>query len=182
MPLNEKKKEKGQLWEIFEVFIQNYLTRRWYKLALSLQTCFCSISISGSPCGWYYLLPTILTTLGQHNYVVTLTLRFFRVLLIPTVPSQPPEEYAGPFCMTLPFSATVNIFLPQFYLSLQHHFTATASLLSAHHKGIFISQVKLTITHWKSAETMAGMEKQIKWISGAVPSHSHLLPSSITCL
>lgn len=122
--------------------------------------CFCSISISGSPCGWYYLLPTIQTTRRQHNYVVTLTLSFFVVLLIPTAPSQAPQEYAGPFCVTLPFSATVNTFLPQFCLSLQHHSTATVSLLSAHHKGIFISQAKLTITHWKSAETKAGMEKQ----------------------
>lgn len=37
--------------------------------------CFCSISISGSPCGWY-LLTTIQTTFRQYNFVVTLTLNF----------------------------------------------------------------------------------------------------------
>lgn len=128
---------------------------------------FCSIHISGSPCGWYYLLTTIQTILRQYNYAVTLTLNFVVVFFTPTAPSQTPQEYpvstflAWPSpAVTSSFPTTDKIFLSQLYIFLWHHFTAPASLLPAHHKGVFISQAKLTITRWKSAETEAGMEKQ----------------------
>lgn len=108
---------------------------------------FRSIHISGSPCGWYYLLTTIQTILRQYNYAVTLTLNFVVVFFTPTAPSQTPQEYPAPFCMTksscdLPFSYhRQNILVPVIYFPLTpFHSPCSTSSCSSQRRFHFPSQ------------------------------------------
>lgn len=150
--------------------------------------CFCSISISGSPCGWHYLLPTIQTALRRHNYVVTLTLNFVVVFLIPTAPSQASQEY--------PFWGERRTFLhdlaqlwpPLFYHS-QHILAPDITLTPFHSHCLTSFCSSQRYFYFPSQANHHSLEvcrdrgwdgKTETWRSGAVPSHSYLFLSNIT--